>query len=70
MEARDSSGGIPGVSDSGLMGALLRNNQRTLVKKELVILLKPTVIESDRQWGEMLRETRERYDALDRPVRR
>jgi MSHA biogenesis protein MshL len=70
VDARDSSGGLPGVPDSGVMGALLRNNQRTLVKKELVILLKPTVIESDRQWAEMLRETRERYDALDRPVRR
>jgi len=70
LDARDSSGGLPGVSDSGLMGALLRNTQRTMVKKELVILIKPTVIESDRQWGEMLRETRERYDALDRPVRR
>jgi MSHA biogenesis protein MshL len=70
VDARDSSGGLPGISDSGLMGALLRNNSRTMVKKELVILLKPTVIESDRQWGEMLRETRERYDALDRPVRR
>jgi MSHA biogenesis protein MshL len=70
VDARDASGGIPGVSDSGLMGALLRNNQRSLVKKELVILLKPTVIESDREWGNMLRETRERYDALDRPVRR
>jgi MSHA biogenesis protein MshL len=70
VDARDSSGGIPGVSDSGFMGALLRNSSRTLLKKELVILIKPTVIESDRQWGEMLRETRERYDALDRPVRR
>jgi MSHA biogenesis protein MshL len=70
VDARDSSGGIPGVSDAGFMGALLRNNSRTLLKKELVILIKPTVIESDRQWGEMLRETRERYDALDRPVRR
>jgi MSHA biogenesis protein MshL len=70
VDAREASGGLPGVSDSGIAGFLLRNNARTLLKKELVILLKPTLIESDRQWAEMLRETRERYDALDRPVRR
>ena len=70
VDAREASGGLPGVSDAGFAGALLRNNARTLQKKELVILLKPTVIEGDRQWAEMLRETRERYDALDRPVRR
>jgi MSHA biogenesis protein MshL len=70
VDVRDASGGLPGVSDAGVLGALLRNNQRTLVKKELVILLKPTVIESDRQWGELLREARDRYEALDRQGRR
>jgi MSHA biogenesis protein MshL len=70
VDAREASGGIPGVDDIGFAGAFLRNNSRTLLKKELVILLKPTLIEGDRQWAEMLRETRERYDALDRPVKR
>ena len=31
-----------------------------MVKKELVILIKPTVIRSDGDWTEDLRETRER----------
>jgi MSHA biogenesis protein MshL len=70
VDAREASGGIPGIDDNSFAGAFLRNNSRTLTKKELVILLKPTVIEGDRQWAEMLRETRERYDALDRPARR
>jgi MSHA biogenesis protein MshL len=69
VDARDISGGLPGVPDSGIAGALLRNNQRTLVKKELVILLKPTVIESDRQWGALTNEPRQRLEDMDRPVR-
>jgi MSHA biogenesis protein MshL len=69
VDARDISGGLPGVPDSGFAGALLRNNQRTLVKKELVILLKPTVIESDRQWGALTNEPRQRLENMDRPRR-
>ena len=69
VDARDVSGGLPGISDSGLAGALLRNNQRLLVKKELVILLKPTVIDSDRRWSETTGESRRRIEAMDRPFR-
>jgi MSHA biogenesis protein MshL len=70
VDARDFSGGLPGVPNDGPASFFLRNNSRALTKKELVILLKPTLIEGDRQWEEMLRETRERYDALDRPTKR
>jgi MSHA biogenesis protein MshL len=69
VDIRDERGGIPGVSDSGL-GRILRNTNRTARKKELVILLKPTVIQSDREWGEDLRETRGRFQSLERPARR
>lgn len=70
VSIRDARGGLPGVDNDSFAGLLFRNTDRAVVKKELVILLKPTVIESDRQWAEDLRQTRERYDALDRPVRR
>jgi MSHA biogenesis protein MshL len=70
VSIRDARGGLPGVDNDSFAGLLFRNTDRATVKKELVILLKPTVIESDRQWAEDLRQTRERYDALDRPVRR
>ena len=36
---------------------------RTVVKKELVILIKPTVIQSDRDWERDLREMRDRMRA-------
>src|SRR5207237_974704 len=49
LDVRDSRGGIPGVSDEGA-GQLLRNSTKSLRKRELVILLKPTLIQSDRNW--------------------
>jgi MSHA biogenesis protein MshL len=66
VDVRDFRGGIPGVPEAGVAGALLRNAQRTSTKKELVILLKPTVIQSDRDWEQDLKETRNRLDALHR----
>ncbi len=63
VDIRDNRGGIPGLSESGI-GALFRNTDRTMVKKELVILLKPTVIQSDRNWEQDLQQTRGRFEAL------
>jgi len=52
--------GIPGLQDIPLVGALFRSTQRTTVKKELVILLKPTVIKSDKDWEQDIQQVRER----------
>lgn len=54
VDVRDNRGGLPGAPDP------LRNTARQTRKKELVILLKPTVIWSDREWESDLRETGER----------
>jgi MSHA biogenesis protein MshL len=61
VDLRDSRGGLPGVVDA------LRNTNRGVRKKELVILLKPTIIQSDRNWEQDLRETRGRFEALGAP---
>ena len=65
VDVRDQRGGIPGVSDEG-PGRLLRNTSQTSRKRELVILLKPTLILSDRNWEQDLEQTRHRLDALKR----
>jgi len=52
--------GIPGLQDIPGIGALFRSTQRTTVKKELVILLKPTVIHSDKDWEQDIQQTRDR----------
>ena len=57
VDVRDNRGGLPGVTEGGL-GDLARNTDRRVTKRELVILLKPTVIQSDANWEQDLRETR------------
>jgi MSHA biogenesis protein MshL len=68
LDVRDARGGIPGVSDVGL-GSLLRNTARTSRKRELVILLKPTLIESDRDRVRDIEETQGRFEAIYPPPR-
>lgn len=63
VDVRDNRGGIPGVSEGGL-GDLVRNTSRQSSKKELVILIKPTVIRDDRGWAAGLRDTRERIENM------
>jgi MSHA biogenesis protein MshL len=59
VDVRDGRTGIPGVADSNV---LLRNSDRQARKREIVILLKPTIIRNDASWGQDLRETRERLE--------
>lgn len=61
VDVRDFRGGIPGVGDPA------RNANRQSRKKELVILLKPTVIQGDRDWEESAREAAGRLQDMHRP---
>jgi MSHA biogenesis protein MshL len=65
VDTRDLRGGIPGISDEG-PGRLLRNANVASRKREIVILLKPTLIQSDREWEQDLRDTRGRMEKLKR----
>jgi MSHA biogenesis protein MshL len=62
--------GIPGAQDAPGIGAIFGNRSRMAVKKELVILVKPTVIQSDRSWQNNLLETRERLQSYGNPSQR
>jgi len=63
VNVSDNRGGIPGVTEGGL-GDLVRNTSRISSKNELVILIRPTVIQSDRNWADGLRDTRERIEGM------
>ena len=63
--ARDSNG-LPGLSSTPWIGALFGSKRRSVVKSELVILLKTTVIESDASWRQDILDTKERIDAYQR----
>jgi len=60
VDVRDFRGGIPGVGDPA------RNANRQSRKKELVILLKPTVLQGDRDWEESAREAAGRIQEMHR----
>jgi MSHA biogenesis protein MshL len=64
LSLSDNRGGLPGASDAGPF----KNTDRQVVKKELVILLKPTIIQSDRFWEQDVRDARERLEALGGPT--
>ncbi|MGC2519935.1 MAG: secretin N-terminal domain-containing protein [Burkholderiales bacterium] len=60
LDMADNRSGLPGLKDEPGIGGLFRSDIRTLVKKELVILIKPTVIQSDNDWADDVRESRDR----------
>lgn len=43
---------LPGVGDVPVLGNLFRNTNQTTQKRELVILLKPTIIHNQSSWSQ------------------
>jgi MSHA biogenesis protein MshL len=67
QEQSSDRSGLPGTVNSPA-GALLGQRGSKSVKRELVILLKPTIIRDDRAWVKDLEESGERIRALGRPT--
>ncbi|OIR07186.1 type II secretion system protein D precursor [mine drainage metagenome] len=67
MSQNDSrnSAQLPGTSDSSLLGGLFGQRSRTSSKSEMVILIKPTIIDSDKVSREALQAVRGRLQAFD-----
>ncbi|MDD5329918.1 MAG: pilus (MSHA type) biogenesis protein MshL [Sulfuricella sp.] len=61
----DDRSQVPGVGDVPVVGALFRNTSKVVQKRELVILLKPTVIRGGNNWTEDILQSRQRMQALD-----
>jgi MSHA biogenesis protein MshL len=55
---------VPGLGDVPGLGLLFQQRNRRTTKSEVVILLKPTIVHSDRNWQQDLSETRERLRML------
>lgn len=60
----ENDGGVPGVSDIPLFGSLFKQKSRENIRSELVILLKPIVVDSSRTWSSYLRSTQQRIENL------
>lgn len=50
-ESNNGLSGLPGASNAGPFGALVSNQSRVGKKRELVVLIKPTVIKSSNDWA-------------------
>ena len=69
VDVRDNRGGLPGIDLP-----ILRNTDRETSKRELVILIKATVLADDEAWQEDLRQTEQRlkdfYPSTPKGLRR
>jgi MSHA biogenesis protein MshL len=59
---------LPGAGDLPLVGNLLRNTNRTTQKRELVILIKPTIVYGSGSWAQDMTESQRRIQALEPPT--
>nr|WP_315398989.1 pilus (MSHA type) biogenesis protein MshL [uncultured Duganella sp.] len=57
--------GVPGASDIPVVGALFRTTGEVIQKRELVVLIKPTIVESSSDWNQDLMDSGRRIKQLD-----
>ncbi len=62
--SKDNRSNIPGVGDVPGVGALFSNGGQSMIKRELVILLKPTVVKDESTWNSDIVAARNRIENL------
>jgi MSHA biogenesis protein MshL len=65
VESSRKASGLPGTSDSSVFSSLLGNRANTGRKRELVVLIKPTIIRTAQDWEEQTNRTRSVLDDMD-----
>ena len=61
---QDNESKVPILGDIPLIGALFRHTQQISKKSELVILIKPVVIDTDEQMAEQVRKAKSRFSRV------
>jgi len=65
--SRNQQAQTPGLGDAPGFGSLFRHKRQVSSKSELVILLRPVVINANEGWNNNLSETARRYQNLRTP---
>jgi MSHA biogenesis protein MshL len=65
MESNRTASGMPGTSDVPFLASILGNKANSGRKKELVVLIKPTIIRNADDWEAQTRRTRAALDDMD-----
>jgi MSHA biogenesis protein MshL len=61
---QDNEAGVPYLSKVPIFGGLFRHQKQVSIKSELVILLRPIIVDDYGVWDEYMDLTRERFDRL------
>jgi len=64
QDSTNGESGLPGLSKS-----IFGQTSKTTNKRELVILIKPTVVDSDKDWSDDIARSRDRVDALSKQAK-
>ncbi len=56
---------LPGADKIPLLGQLFRNKSRSSQKRELVVLIKPTIVEGASDWSQDMLDAGRRIEQLD-----
>jgi len=65
MESSRSTSGVPGTGGSPFLSALFGNKAVTGRKKEVIVLIKPTIIRTAEDWEQQNRRARSAIDDMD-----
>ncbi len=65
LQSNRSASGLPGSTDVPLLSSILGNKVNSGRKKELIVLIKPTIIRSAEDWQEQTRRTKAALDDMD-----
>lgn len=63
--ASNDVNGLPGASKVPVLGSLFANKARVSQKRELVVLIKPIIVDSSSSWSDNLLDTSRRIEALN-----
>ena len=64
LTSQESRSGFPGAVKVPVLSSLLGNVQETGAKREIVVLIKPTIIRSAEDWREQAREAKARIEEI------
>lgn len=60
---------VPGLGDIPVVGNLFRSQQKITTRTELVILLRPILVDDDAEWAEIRKQEQDHAAAIDPKVR-
>jgi MSHA biogenesis protein MshL len=65
VESTRQSSGLPGASSNAITGTLFNNRVNAGRKKELVVLIKPTIIRGPEDWQRITEQSRAALDEME-----